>query len=98
MVNMKSCIDVLLLIVIIVGTAFASDAANTTTQSNVLSADNKTIYAGVKSILLRSAEKMPEETYSFKPTDAVRSYGQILGHVADAQYLFCSSVLGEKNP
>jgi uncharacterized damage-inducible protein DinB len=28
----------------------------------------------------------------------VRSFGQIIGHVADAQYLFCSIVFGEKNP
>ena len=41
---------------------------------------------------------MPEENYNFKPTDAVRSFGQIVGHVADAQYIFCSIVLGEKNP
>ena len=32
------------------------------------------------------------------PSAAVRSFGQIVGHVADAQYLFCSIVLGEKNP
>ena len=67
-------------------------------KQNPLSAYNKEIYEGVKNILLRSAEKMPEEFYSFKPTDAVRSFGQIIGHVADAQYLFCSIVLGEKNP
>jgi uncharacterized damage-inducible protein DinB len=67
-------------------------------QENSLSAFNKVVYGGVKGILLRSAEKMPEESYSFKPTEAVRSYGQILGHVAEAQYRFCSSVLGEKNP
>jgi uncharacterized damage-inducible protein DinB len=36
--------------------------------------------------------------YNFKPTDSVRSFGQVVGHVADAQYLFCSVVLGEKNP
>jgi len=59
---------------------------------------NKGVYGGLKQILLRSAEKMPEENYSFKPTDAVRSYGQILGHVADAQYLFCSIALGKNNP
>jgi uncharacterized damage-inducible protein DinB len=41
---------------------------------------------------------MPEENYSFKPVDTVRSYGQIVGHVADAQYTFCSIALGEKNP
>jgi uncharacterized damage-inducible protein DinB len=73
-------------------------AAAATPQANPLSAYNKVVYAGVKGILLRSAEKMPEENYSFKPTEAVRSFGQILGHVADAQYLFCSVVLGEANP
>ena len=59
---------------------------------------NKSIYDGIKMILLRAAEKMPEEDYNFKPTDAVKSYGQILGHIADAQYLFGSLVLGEKIP
>ena len=65
---------------------------------NPLSTFNKYAYARVKDVLLRSAEKMPEENYSFKPIDTVRSYGQIIGHVADAQYLFCSIALGEKNP
>jgi len=67
-------------------------------QDNPLSAHNKVVYGGVKSILLRSAEKTPEEYYNFKPTDAVRSFGQVVGHVADAQYTFCSVVLGENNP
>ena len=67
-------------------------------QENPLSTWNKMAYGRVKAILLRSAEKMPEENYNFKPTDTVRSYGQIIGHVADAQYLFCSVALGEKNP
>lgn len=66
--------------------------------ANPLSAHNKMMYRGVKAILLRSAELMPEEHYGFKPTETVRSFGQILGHVADAQYTFCSIVLGEKRP
>jgi uncharacterized damage-inducible protein DinB len=41
---------------------------------------------------------MPQENYSFKPTDAVRGFGQVLGHVADVQYRFCSPVLGENDP
>ena len=65
---------------------------------NPLSTWNKMAYGRVKDILLRSAQKMPQENYNFKPTDTVRSYGQILGHVADAQYMFCSIALGEKNP
>lgn len=67
-------------------------------QNNLLSAHNKSLFGGIKGILLRSAEKMPEENYRFKPTDIVRSYGQIVGHVADSQYAFCSVILGEKNP
>ena len=46
----------------------------------------------------RAAGKMPEEQYAFKPDPAVRSFGQILGHVADANYSFCSGVLGESSP
>ncbi len=67
-------------------------------QANTFSTFNKIAYARIKTILLSSAEKMPEENYTFKPTDAVRSYGQIVGHLADAQYNFCSLALGDKNP
>jgi len=73
-------------------------AAPAQPNPNPLSTWNKVAYSRVKDILLRSAEKMPEENYSFKPVDTVRSYGQIVGHVADAQYLFCSIALGEQNP
>ena len=67
-------------------------------SDNPLSAFTKRVYGFQKGILLRSAEKMTEENYTFKPADTVRSYGQIIGHVADAQYLFCSTASGEKNP
>jgi len=83
--------------------AFAqSDAQKPADQmkppDNPLSTFNKYAYARVKDVLLRSAEKMPEENYNFRPIDTVRSYGQIVGHVADAQYMFCSIALGDKNP
>jgi len=67
-------------------------------SENPFSTMNKRSYERTKGILLRAAEKMPEENYSFKPVDSVRSYGQIIGHLADAQYLFCSTASGEKNP
>src|SRR5207302_4894428 len=65
--------------------------------ANPFSTFNRFVYLRLKTTLVASAEKMPEENYSFKPTDAVRSYGQIVGHLADAQYTFCSTALGEKN-
>ncbi|MEK6373885.1 MAG: DinB family protein [Acidobacteriota bacterium] len=67
-------------------------------QDNPLTTHNKHVYGGVQMILLRAAEKMPEVNYDFRPTDAVRSFGQIVGHVADSQYAFCSAALGAKNP
>jgi uncharacterized damage-inducible protein DinB len=67
-------------------------------SDNPFSTINKRGYERTKGILLRSAEKMPEENYTFKPVDTVRTYGQIIGHLADAQYLFCSTASGGKNP
>src|SRR5579862_3284964 len=67
-------------------------------QENPMSAFTKRVYGFQKDVLIRSAEKMPEENYSFKPVDSVRSYGQMVGHLADGQYEFCSVALGEKNP
>jgi len=59
---------------------------------------NNRLYDGGAMMLLLSAEKMPEEFYSFKPTDTLMSFGQALGDVADWQYKNCSVVLGETSP
>lgn len=72
--------------------------AKSSTQNNPLSTTNKQFYEGMKAMLLLSSQKVPEEYYSFKPTDAVRSYGQIIGHLADSYYSNCAIVLGEKRP
>ena len=66
--------------------------------ANPLSGGQKVFYGTVSDFLIRGAEKMPEENYSFKPTPEVRSFGQLVGHVANAQYLFCSIAAGEKSP
>jgi uncharacterized damage-inducible protein DinB len=52
----------------------------------------------VSNAVIGAAQKMPEENYSFKPTPEVRSFGQLVGHVADATNMFCSLALGEANP
>jgi uncharacterized damage-inducible protein DinB len=48
----------------------------------------------------KSAEKVPEELYSLRPglQVEVRTFGQILGHLANFNYLWCSQAKGEKNP
>jgi uncharacterized damage-inducible protein DinB len=78
--------------------AVAAFSQEKQSSDNPFSTINKRGYERTKGILLRAAEKMPEENYAFKPVDTVRSYGQIVGHLADAQYLFCSTASGENNP
>src|SRR5260370_42583476 len=67
-------------------------------SDNPLSAFTKRVYGFQKGILLRSAEKMPEEDYNFKPTETVRSDRQIIVHFPDTPYQVLSKAPGEKNP
>ena len=57
-------------------------------------------YAGLKSNLTQAAEIVPESGYGLKPSTMaeVRTYGQVIGHVADAQFGQCSGALGAPNP
>jgi uncharacterized damage-inducible protein DinB len=70
----------------------------TASPANPLSAGAKRTYDIIKGYLIRAAEKMPEEHYAFKPTPDVRSFGEVVGHVADANFGFCSVVVGEAPP
>jgi len=69
-----------------------------TTPANPITQSEKGLYSFISGAVVRAAEKMPEENYSFKPTPEVRSFGQLVGHEADANYMFCSQAGGEANP
>ena len=66
--------------------------------ANPITASEKGVYSFVSNAVIGAAQKMPEENYSFKPTPEVRSFGQLVGHVADASYMFCSQAVGEADP
>ena len=70
-------------------------AAPQTAPANPLSAEAKQMYNGVKNNLLKMAEKMPEEHYSFKATADVRTFGALIGHVADSQARTCGMLIGD---
>ena len=50
----------------------------------------------VKGYIMKTAEAVPENLYSFKPTPEVRSIGQLLGHIADATNSICGNAGGGK--
>ena len=81
----------------LLGTALLCGQAPTQDYSS-LSGSVKTVYGMVRNNIVKSAEKMPDDQYGFKPTDAVRSFGQLVGHLADANNGMCAASLGVANP
>jgi uncharacterized damage-inducible protein DinB len=53
------------------------------------------VYSYLAQNAVAGAAKMPEENYSFRPTPDVRTFGQLVGHIADANHMFCALVLGD---
>jgi uncharacterized damage-inducible protein DinB len=46
--------------------------------------------------LAEAAEGMPAEEYGFRPAPGARTFGQLVGHVINANLFFCSQAGGEK--
>jgi uncharacterized damage-inducible protein DinB len=67
-------------------------------QSAPVTDSLKAVYTIVKTNITRAAEQVPENLYAYQPTADVRTLGQLFGHIADANYLFCSASSGEKTP
>jgi uncharacterized damage-inducible protein DinB len=58
----------------------------------------RTMHATVRRNLAEAAAAMPDAEYGFKPTPEVRSFGQVIGHVINANYFFCAQAKGESSP
>ena len=68
------------------------------TKSYVMSNAIKQTWQEVRLNIKESADQMPESDYGFRPTPEVRTFGQILAHVAGMNYAFCAAARGEKSP
>ena len=75
----------------------SSLAAQTTQASGANPAVStvKQLWTGLTGYITQAAEEMPEADYAYRPTPAVRSFGQQIAHVAGAQNLICAAALGE---
>jgi len=68
-------------------------AATALRAQNPMTAEVTAVYKGVSANILKAAEKMPETDYAFKPAPEVRTFGQLIAHVANAQMGLCSHIL-----
>lgn len=87
-----------LAIALLLTTAALCCAAQTAAPApgpNPLVAEVKGSYDRVKGNILKAAEAMPEDAYSFSPSKDERPFLQVAAHVADAQMGTCGTVKGE---
>jgi lysophospholipase L1-like esterase/uncharacterized damage-inducible protein DinB len=66
--------------------------------ANPVSRAIKNSWNNAKRNITESADQMPEGDYAFRPVDTVRTFGQIVAHVAGASYVYCSAARAEKSP
>ncbi len=72
-------------------------AAGAWAQTNPLIAEQKRAYEMNRDSLIKAAEKMPEDAWSFKPTPEMQSFGERIAHIA-GQTGTCSMLTGERKP
>ena len=72
--------------------------AQAATGSNTSESDLRYQWTGVSTYLSRAAAAVPDSSYAYKPTSTVRSFGEVIAHVAGSQKMFCAAALGETIP
>jgi uncharacterized damage-inducible protein DinB len=89
---MKSTLALVLSLTLTPAIGNAQSAGGVAPHVPILKAQSDTI----RSLVLRTAEKVPEDLYGFKPTPDIRSLGGLLGHIADGNNLLCGMANGDK--
>ena len=87
---MKRIAIVCTIVLLAAAPAMAQDSSMTTSAKQTLGL--------IKTNIVKAADQMTEANYAFKPTPEVRSFGQIVGHIANANYMICSTASGAENP
>ncbi len=93
----------LILTLLVIGAPVAASAQTTDGGFDValspsLAATAKAMHTTIRRNLADAAANMPTDEYSFRPTPQVRSFAQLVGHLANSNFFFCSQAKGENPP
>ena len=88
---MKRLITLLLAVAVPPAGALAQPAA----PANPAVTTARELWQGMTAYITMAAEELSEAQYAYKPVATVRSFGQLVGHVAGAQYMICAAALGD---
>lgn len=81
---------------VLCGFALAGGLAAYAQAPNALVLEARFQWSVVRDNLLKMAEKMPAENYSFKPAAEIETFGQRVAHIAGANLFICQGVAGQQ--
>ena len=67
-------------------------------DGSILTAGIKKSYDTLRDDVVQSAERMTAEHFDFRPTPEVRTFCQLVGHIATSLYAHCAAAGAESNP
>ena len=82
-----ACCILISSISVVAQTAGSSEKAAT---ANPTAAALRQSFGEVAEWVTKSADMVPAEKYNYKPVDTVRTFGQLIGHIADSYNYFCA--------
>ena len=85
-----------LLALVAVAALFLS--ASTAYAQNPLMTSVKAQHDMIKGNILKTAAQVPDAVWSYRPTAEVRTFAQLMGHIANANYMICGAAGGTKGP
>ena len=83
-------------VVMLLAAALAGGCALQAQTANPLIAESRRAYTAIKTNLTKAADKMSDENYNFKASPDIRTFGALIGHIADSQLRTCAAVKGEQ--
>ena len=84
-----------LLLLAVVASPVLAQQQQSADQSREAVAAARASWMAAHGYIVRAAEQMSEADFAFKPVATVRSFGQIVAHVADDETGWCAQILGE---
>ena len=84
------------LLLLVAAPLVAQQPRNSTSAPPSAVSTIRSLWEDVAGYIARAADQMPESNYAFKATPEVRSFGQLIGHIAGSENLSCGLALGEK--
>lgn len=71
-----------------------AQSAGAGTADTATAAALRRSFAEVSGYITRSADMVPADKYSYRPTASVMTFGQLIAHLADSYHFYCARAAG----